>query len=286
MIAFIGLGALLGSVVCLILLIVAAIRRNPKKKIVCFMLAFFLVFVGAVGMSSDDKQPAGGDRSIQQNEADDSRLSQPEQKEQEPKEEEAGVDEGSVVEDEDEASLNHAPDYDAADSETLENGEPKYLYHGLYYKPEEDETEETAEESEPPMAESPSQRESKPKAESTPQPEPASSVQTTEPQPSPAAPAQSESVESTPVESIPEKQGEKAVSSSGSGRGNADNFFTYDNEAQQQTAAQWVLNTNTMKIHYPSCESVKRIAPENYQTSNASKSDLLAQGYTTCGKCH
>lgn len=71
-----------------------------------------------------------------------------------------------------------------------------------------------------------------------------------------------------------------------SGIGNSDNFHTYDNPEQQQTNQTWVLNTNTMKIHYPSCNSVKKIAPDNYSTSNLSESELIAKGYTTCGVCH
>lgn len=71
-----------------------------------------------------------------------------------------------------------------------------------------------------------------------------------------------------------------------SGRGNADNFNTYDNAEQQKTADKWVLNTSTKKIHYPSCAEVKKIAPQNYSTSNISENELLNQGYTTCGRCH
>ena len=75
-------------------------------------------------------------------------------------------------------------------------------------------------------------------------------------------------------------------SSSGGNSGNADNFNTYDNSDQQKTEAKRVLNTSSMKIHYPSCSQVKKIAPHNYATSNASEAELLAQGYTTCGVCH
>lgn len=46
-------------------------------------------------------------------------------------------------------------------------------------------------------------------------------------------------------------------SSSGGSGGNANNFDTYDIPEQQNTSYQWVLNTNTMKIHHPSCKSVK-----------------------------
>ena len=67
--------------------------------------------------------------------------------------------------------------------------------------------------------------------------------------------------------------------------GNGSNFNTYDNAAQQQTNASYVLNTNSHKIHYPTCRSVPKIAPQNYATSNSSVDELIAQGYSTCGNC-
>ncbi len=63
------------------------------------------------------------------------------------------------------------------------------------------------------------------------------------------------------------------------------NFDTYDNEEQQQTSDQWVLNTKSHKIHKPSCDSVPKIAPENYDTSNESIEALEAKGYSRCGNC-
>lgn len=74
-------------------------------------------------------------------------------------------------------------------------------------------------------------------------------------------------------------------SGSGSG-GNGNNFNTYNNQEQTKTDDKWVLNTNTKKIHYPNCRDVPKIAPQNYSTSNAEESELLNQGYTTCGHCH
>ena len=70
-----------------------------------------------------------------------------------------------------------------------------------------------------------------------------------------------------------------------SGNNNGSNFNTYDNPEQQNTEAVYVLNTSTKKIHYPSCKSVKKIAPQNYSTSNLSVEELKNQGYTTCGNC-
>lgn len=48
----------------------------------------------------------------------------------------------------------------------------------------------------------------------------------------------------------------------------------------------WVLNTNTMKFHKPSCRDVPNISTENYAESNLSKEELKAQGYSGCGHCH
>ena len=56
--------------------------------------------------------------------------------------------------------------------------------------------------------------------------------------------------------------------------------------AGQQTEASYVLNTNTKKFHYPSCKDVKKIKPENYETSSLSRDDIIAQGYSSCGHCH
>lgn len=73
-------------------------------------------------------------------------------------------------------------------------------------------------------------------------------------------------------------------SNSGSSGGSS-NFNSHDNASQQQTEATYVLNTNTMKIHHPTCSSVKKIAPQNYATSNSSLEELINQGYSTCGNC-
>lgn len=62
-------------------------------------------------------------------------------------------------------------------------------------------------------------------------------------------------------------------------------FNKYYDEAQQQTDDAWVLNMNTMKIHYPTCSHVKKIAPKNYSTSNEDKDTPISQGYSMCGVC-
>ena len=48
-------------------------------------------------------------------------------------------------------------------------------------------------------------------------------------------------------------------------------------KSQPFSGTRWVLNTNTKKIHYPSCSSASRIAVQNYATTDASVSSLKAQ---------
>lgn len=48
---------------------------------------------------------------------------------------------------------------------------------------------------------------------------------------------------------------------------------------------EYVLNTNTMKIHNPGCSSVKNIKPENYATTKDFDGSI-ADGYEPCGRCH
>lgn len=47
----------------------------------------------------------------------------------------------------------------------------------------------------------------------------------------------------------------------------------------------YVLNTNTMKIHYPSCSSVDQIKPENYAETTDIE-EALAAGYEPCKRCN
>jgi len=52
-----------------------------------------------------------------------------------------------------------------------------------------------------------------------------------------------------------------------------------------QPATTYILNTNTKKIHYPSCSSAKKIADKNRKETTDTLDSLLAQGYDTCGNC-
>ena len=73
---------------------------------------------------------------------------------------------------------------------------------------------------------------------------------------------------------------------SNSSDGGSSNFNSYDNPEQQQTEETYVLNKNTKKFHYPSCDSVKRMSPKNYATSSQSREELINAGYEPCQNCH
>ena len=50
-------------------------------------------------------------------------------------------------------------------------------------------------------------------------------------------------------------------------------------------AADWVLNANSGKIHYPGCDSVGDMSPKNRRDVHAALQELEAQGYEPCGRC-
>ncbi len=56
---------------------------------------------------------------------------------------------------------------------------------------------------------------------------------------------------------------------------------TYEHATNGET---YILNTNTKKIHYPSCSSVEKIKPKNYATTDDYNS-AIAQGYVPCKRC-
>lgn len=51
------------------------------------------------------------------------------------------------------------------------------------------------------------------------------------------------------------------------------------------TQMEYVLNTNSKKIHYPDCESAVQTSEKNKKTVTGTRDNLIAQGYTPCGVC-
>ncbi len=53
-----------------------------------------------------------------------------------------------------------------------------------------------------------------------------------------------------------------------------------------QTEITYVLNTNTKKFHRPSCSSVSTIKSQNRKDTSMSYDEVIAAGYSPCGRCH
>jgi len=58
-----------------------------------------------------------------------------------------------------------------------------------------------------------------------------------------------------------------------------------ENLPKEEEEAAYVLNTNTMKFHFPTCRSVKTIKPENLGTFSGTRDAAIGQGYSPCGNC-
>ena len=57
-----------------------------------------------------------------------------------------------------------------------------------------------------------------------------------------------------------------------------------DGDTPSPAGVAYVLNTNTMRFHLPSCPSVEDIQPEN-RGAASSREEALAAGYQPCGRC-
>ena len=94
-----------------------------------------------------------------------------------------------------------------------------------------------------------------------------------------------EQAQQAEAERIAQEQAQAAQAAAQT-QNSANNFNTYDNASQQQTTSSYVLNTSTMKFHFPRCRDVKKIAPQNYSTYDGTRDDVMNQGYSPCGHCN
>lgn len=62
------------------------------------------------------------------------------------------------------------------------------------------------------------------------------------------------------------------------------NFDTYDITEREHTSSTYILNTKSMKVHNPWCNSVPKIAPENFAETDEDIDSILAKGYDKCGQ--
>lgn len=67
-----------------------------------------------------------------------------------------------------------------------------------------------------------------------------------------------------------------------SGGGSTAGGDTIVDEAAQHS---YVCNKNTMKFHYPDCDSVAQMSEKNRVYTDLSRDELIAQGYSPCGNC-
>ncbi len=54
---------------------------------------------------------------------------------------------------------------------------------------------------------------------------------------------------------------------------------------QPPIGTDYVLNTDSKKFHYPSCNSAKKIKDENKAYHTGTRDELIAMGYDPCGNC-
>lgn len=58
-----------------------------------------------------------------------------------------------------------------------------------------------------------------------------------------------------------------------------------DESSAENGTMRWILNTNSKKIHEPTCKYVNDIADKNKAESEKTIRELLEEGYTACGSC-
>ena len=66
---------------------------------------------------------------------------------------------------------------------------------------------------------------------------------------------------------------------------NNDEELSDKKEETSDEIGEYILNTNTMKIHTEGCSAIEKMSNENKQEITASFQSLLNEGYTACGLC-
>ena len=56
-------------------------------------------------------------------------------------------------------------------------------------------------------------------------------------------------------------------------------------EASDPEVHTYVLNTNTLRFHWPDCKAVRDMKEKNKQEYTGTREDVIAMGYTSCGIC-
>ena len=56
-------------------------------------------------------------------------------------------------------------------------------------------------------------------------------------------------------------------------------------EAADPEVHTYILNTNTLRFHWPDCKAVRDMKEKNKQEYTGTREDVIAMGYTSCGIC-
>lgn len=69
---------------------------------------------------------------------------------------------------------------------------------------------------------------------------------------------------------------------------NGDSHISEDTAAQYtetNSSAEYIINTNTKKFHFPTCPSVSKMNDSNKIEVSGDRQDLIDEGYEPCGNC-
>lgn len=57
-------------------------------------------------------------------------------------------------------------------------------------------------------------------------------------------------------------------------------------KSDKNNEVTYILNKNTHKFHYPTCESVQDMKPKNRKEFSGSREEVIEMGYEPCGRCN
>lgn len=61
--------------------------------------------------------------------------------------------------------------------------------------------------------------------------------------------------------------------------------YKITNDTELDVTEDYILNTNTMRFHFPFCDSVDQIKEKNKEYYSGSREELIEKGYVPCGNC-
>lgn len=67
--------------------------------------------------------------------------------------------------------------------------------------------------------------------------------------------------------------------------GPSDKNNSYSGKKSVSKSLKYIVNTNTMKFHLPSCSSVAETLDKNKKVFKGSRQELISNGYKPCGRC-